>query len=160
SVRRPLANGHRSVAIHAERTNAFLALTTGVHGEEHRIVRRVGMHASGPLFVVARVTLFASLWLDQVGARKADGLGCRRIIATSGLKREQRDGAQPRAAHHGLAPLAIHVRIAHCTPGDRASPGGICQGLPTECVRTTSLLQLASPGLTRAGAPFCPSSSA
>ena len=61
-LRRALVDGHRRVAIDAERTEltAGLALPAGVHGQEHRIVGGIGMHAPHPFVVMLGVALLAT----------------------------------------------------------------------------------------------------
>src|SRR6185295_4116361 len=86
------AQRHRGVALHAEITDARLALPALIHGHEDRIVGGVGVHARGPLLVLAAVALAAGRRIEQLLAtRQRAG----RLDATARIARDrQRDENQ------------------------------------------------------------------
>jgi hypothetical protein len=51
-----------------------LALAAPVHGKENRVVRCIGVHAAGPLFVMVGVALFARLGIEELLAREGSCL--------------------------------------------------------------------------------------
>ena len=98
-----------------------LALTALVHGDEHRVSRRVRVHAARPLAVVIRVATLARLGIAQLlaghGAGQAPGAGVPLRVRTPSAAASRQEPEGPRDAAYRLM-----TRASRCADGSPCCP--------------------------------------